>query len=131
MTAEVYQKNEEYETTKMENRDIAVSIEAARIDIKKIDREIFEIQQEIKIKQVELAKLSGAELEEETEVTALNETMEDAPVKVSDDLLNDLNPDLGESMDESFDRRFSNGKWRQTINKHDNPRRDTYGTVDD
>lgn len=131
MTAEVYQKNEEYETTKMENRDIAVSIEAARIDIKKIDREIFEIQQEIKIKQVELAKLSGAELEEETEVTALNETMEDAPLKVSDDLLNDLNPDLGESMDESFDRRFSNGKWRQTINKHDNPRRDTYGTVDD
>lgn len=131
MTAEVYQKNEEYETTKMENRDIAVSIEAARIDIKKIDREIFEIQQEIKIKQVELAKLSGAELEEETEVTALNETMEDAPLKVSDDLLNDLNPDLGESMDESFDRRFSNGKWRQTINKHDNPRRDTYGAVDD
>lgn len=78
-----------------------------------------------------MAKLSGAELEEETEVTALNETMEDAPLKVSDDLLNDLNPDLGESMDESFDRRFSNGKWRQTINKHDNPRRDTYGTVDD
>ena len=109
MAAEVHEKNEVYETTKMENRDIAVAIEAARIELKKLDREIFDVQQEIKIKQVELAKANNIELEEEeTDATNLNQTMDDAPIKVSEDLLNDLNPDLAEDIDESFDRRFSN-----------------------
>lgn len=40
----------------MDIKDLAVAIEAARIDIKRLDKEIFETQQEIKIKTIEQCK---------------------------------------------------------------------------
>lgn len=42
--------NEVYEKTKMDGRDLQVAIGAAQIALKQIDKEIFQLQQEIKIK---------------------------------------------------------------------------------
>ena len=42
--------NEVYEKTKMDGRDLQVEIGAAQIALKQIDKEIFQLQQEIKIK---------------------------------------------------------------------------------
>lgn len=46
--------NEQYENLKMESRDLQVTIGATKIDLKQIDKEIFELQQSIKIRQSEL-----------------------------------------------------------------------------
>jgi hypothetical protein len=42
--------NEEYEATKTESRDVQLTIGTIQIDIKIVDKEIFRLQKEIKIK---------------------------------------------------------------------------------
>ena len=47
---EVTRLNEEYEATKTESRDVQLTIGTIQIDIKIVDKEIFRLQEEIKIK---------------------------------------------------------------------------------
>jgi hypothetical protein len=46
--------NEDYEQVKQDSRDLQLAINAAKLEIKATDRSIFELQQEIKIKQTEM-----------------------------------------------------------------------------
>ena len=86
ITDEVQNLNDLYEQTKMDSRDLAVAIEAARIEIKKTDKSIFETQQEIKIKQVEqmAGRGDGGHSDDSTGIVAqdLDQTIESvvAPV---------------------------------------------------
>ena len=51
---EVTQLNEDYEQVKQDSRDVQLAINAVKLEMKATDRSIFELQQEIKIKQTEL-----------------------------------------------------------------------------
>lgn len=54
ISQEVTTLNEDYEQVKQDSRDLQLAINAAKLEIKATDRSIFELQQEIKIKQTEM-----------------------------------------------------------------------------
>lgn len=123
---EVTRLNEEYEATKTESRDVQLTIGTTQIEIKNVDKEIFRLQQDIKIKMAELDHSSDND-NKLTKGTTLNDTQD--TVMQATNVENFLQ--IEDETDMSFDQKMKDGGWRTSGNYHaeGQERRDTYGQI--
>lgn len=123
---EVTRLNEEYEATKTESRDVQLTIGTTQIEIKNVDKEIFRLQQEIKIKMAELDHSSDDD-NKLSKGTTLNDTQD--TVMQATNVENFLQ--IEDETDMSFDQKMKDGGWRTSGNyqAEGQERRDTYGQI--
>lgn len=105
---EVTSMNEQYENLKMESRDLQVTIGATKIDLKQIDKEIFELQQSIKIRQSELE--GSDQTDDEDAMRGTGSTAEN--LDATQELINFAENSFTQENDLSFDQKLKDGNWR-------------------